>query len=187
MASRLLPRQIASGALLVIRGQRSVRWHVARGLTIGARCSLERPFELDRPHCWLITIGDDVTFAPGVYVLAHDASTKPATGYTRIAPVRIGSRVFVGARATILPGVTIGDDVIVGAASVVVHDIPPRTVAVGNPARPVQSIDGYFEKVRAGFERAPTFGADWTVWGGITDEMKAQMSAELGGEAGFVI
>ena len=130
-------RDAARGGAAYLRGQRSVEWYIAQGLTIGERHALELPFELDRSHCWLITIGDDVTFAPDVYVLAHDASSKPATGHTRIAPVRIGSRVFVGARTMILPGVTIGDDVIIGAASVVTQNVASGTVAVGNPARPV--------------------------------------------------
>src|ERR1700761_5529199 len=105
-------RDAARGSAAYLRGQSSVEWYVAQGLTIGARHALELPFELDRSHRWLITIGDEATFAPDGYVLAHDASTKLATGHTRIAPVRIGSRVFVGARTMILPGVTIGDDVI---------------------------------------------------------------------------
>lgn len=187
MASRLSLREVVSSGAQYLRGERSVEWYVAHGLTIGTRCNLERPFELDRSHCWLITIGDEVTFAPEVYVLAHDASTKAATGHTRIAPVRIGSRVFVGARATILPGVTIGDDVIIGAGSVVAHDIPTGTVAAGNPARPIQSIESYNEKVRGRFAQVPTYGADWTAWGGITDERKARMSAELGADGGFVV
>ncbi len=179
-------RELAGIGVMYLRGERSVPWYVARGLTIGERCSLERPFELDRSHCWLITIGDDVTLAPGVYVIAHDASTKAATGHTRIAPVRIGSRVFIGARTTILPGVTIGDDVVVGAGSVVARDVPPATVVAGNPARPIQSIETYHAAVRDRFARLPTFGARFTVWGGITDDDKRRMSAELGPEGGFV-
>jgi maltose O-acetyltransferase len=179
-------RDAARGGAAYLRGQRSVEWYIAQGLTIGERHALELPFELDRSHCWLITIGDDVTFAPDVYVLAHDASSKPATGHTRIAPVRIGSRVFVGARTMILPGVTIGDDVIIGAASVVTQDVASGTVAVGNPARSVAATESYYEKLRERFERAPRFGPEWTVWGGITSERKTQMAAELGDE-GFVI
>jgi maltose O-acetyltransferase len=76
-----------------------------------------------------------VTFAPEVRVIAHDASTLNAVGHARIARVRIGSRVFVGARTIILPGVTIGDDVVIGAGSVVSRDIPSGVVAAGNPAR----------------------------------------------------
>jgi maltose O-acetyltransferase len=186
MASLGLRRAVGYGTTY-LRGQRSLAWYEAHGLSIGQRCELESPFELDRSHCWLISIGDDVTFAPNVYVLAHDASTKPATGHTRIAPVRIGRRVFVGARTMILPGVTIGDDVIIGAASVVVADIPSGTVAAGHPARAIQSTESYYEKLRAQFQDAPRFGPEWTVWGGISAEMKAQMAAQLTADGGFVV
>lgn len=69
-------------------------------------------------------------------------------GYTRSANVRIGNRVFIGASAIVLPGVTIGDNVIIGAGSVVTKDIPSNSVAAGNPARVICSIDKYVEKER---------------------------------------
>jgi maltose O-acetyltransferase len=50
-------------------------------------------------------------------------------------PVRIGSNVWIGGGAIVLPGVSIGDDAIVGAGSVVTRDVPPGTTVVGNPAR----------------------------------------------------
>ena len=158
----------------------------SRGLVLGVNVSFQEGVFIDPSHCFLVSIGDDCVFAPNVRLIAHDASTKPATGHTRIAPVRIGCRVFVGARTMILPGVTIGDDVIIGAASVVTQDVAPGTVAVGNPARPVATTESYYEKLRERFERAPRFGPEWTVWGGITDERRARMAAELGDE-GFVV
>ncbi len=56
------------------------------------------------------------------------------------APVVIGWNVWIGANATILPGVTIGDDAVVGAASVVTKDVPAGAIAVGSPARVVRSV-----------------------------------------------
>ncbi|MDQ0643810.1 acetyltransferase-like isoleucine patch superfamily enzyme [Microbacterium murale] len=56
------------------------------------------------------------------------------------APVSIGRNVWIGANATILAGVTIGDDAVVAAASVVTKDVPARTVVVGSPARVVRSV-----------------------------------------------
>ena len=56
------------------------------------------------------------------------------------APVKIGSRVWIGAGAIILPGVTIGDNSVIGAGSVVTKDIPDNAVAVGSPARVVKTI-----------------------------------------------
>ena len=104
------------------------------GLTVGSNFSRQEKTLIDQSHCWLITIGDDVTLAPRVHILAHDASTKNALGYTRLGTVNIGNNVFVGASTTILPGVNIGDNVVIGAGSVVSKDIPSNSVAVGSPA-----------------------------------------------------
>ena len=65
-------------------------------------------YELDPSHCWLIEIGDNVTFGPHVQVLAHDASMHNVLGYTKIGRVRIGNNVFIGAGSIVLPNVQIG-------------------------------------------------------------------------------
>jgi acetyltransferase-like isoleucine patch superfamily enzyme len=57
------------------------------------------------------------------------------------APVVLGRNVWLGANVTVLPGVTIGDDAVVGAGSVVTRNVPARTVVVGTPARVVRSLD----------------------------------------------
>ena len=79
-----------------------------------------------------ITIGPQtlVAFKTCIY------TTDVVTGEDR--PVRIGSRCFIGASSIILPGVTIGDECIIGAGSVVFQDVPPRSLAAGNPARIVK-------------------------------------------------
>ena len=79
-------------------------------------------------HCWLISIGDNVTLAPYSQILAHDASTYNFIKYTKISDVTIGNNVFIGAGAIILPNVKIGDNVIIGAGSVVTKDIPNNSV-----------------------------------------------------------
>jgi maltose O-acetyltransferase len=58
----------------------------------------------------------------------------------RIEPIRIGERVWIGSDVTVTRGVTIGDDAVVGARSVVTRDIPPRSLAVGTPAKVVREI-----------------------------------------------
>ena len=63
------------------------------------------------------------------------------------APVRIGKNVWIGSCSTILPGVTIGDNAIIGAGSVVTRDIPDNAVAAGNPAKVKKYIDGRREGV----------------------------------------
>jgi len=62
-------------------------------------------------------------------------------GSSRPRPIRIGSNVWIGFDACVLPGVTIGDGAIVGARSVVFEDVPPFTVVAGNPARVIKRLD----------------------------------------------
>lgn len=89
-----------------------------------------------------IIIGDDVLMGP--QVLIYTANHGTATGLpmrlqpSTTAPVRIGNDVWIGARAIILPGVTIGDGAVIAAAAVVVNDVPPLTIVAGVPAREVR-------------------------------------------------
>ena len=80
-----------------LRGETPTEVLIENGLKVGSNFNRMGRTEIDNSHSWLITIGDDVTLAPGVHILAHDASTKNSLGYTRIGLVRIGSNVFIGA------------------------------------------------------------------------------------------
>ena len=85
-----------------------------------------------------VTIGDDAQIGPGVQILAADHPRDPALRAQLLEfgrPVTIGSNVWIGSGAIILPGVSIGDDAVVGAGSVVTRDVPPGATVVGNPAR----------------------------------------------------
>ena len=110
---------------------------VARGLQLGREVYIGPRATIDPWHCWLIAIGDEATLAPGVQILAHDASTKRHLGWTRVGRVVIGRRVFIGAGSIILPDTTIGDDAIVGAGSVVSprHRARARSPSATRPAR----------------------------------------------------
>lgn len=88
-----------------------------------------------------IVIGDDCLIGHNVVIatLNHDlAPSRRADMHP--APVTIGRNVWIGANATILAGVTIGDDAVVAAASVVTKDVPARAIVVGSPARVVRSV-----------------------------------------------
>lgn len=85
-----------------------------------------------------VSIGDMTQIGPGVQILAADHPRDPEHRRRRLEfgrPVRIGSNVWVGGGAILLPGVTVGDDAIVGSGAVVTRDVPQRATAVGNPAR----------------------------------------------------
>ncbi|MGY2051126.1 sugar O-acetyltransferase [Methylobacterium sp. JK268] len=88
-----------------------------------------------------VEIGEMTQIAPGVQILAADHPRDPEirrSGLENGRPVRIGANCWIGAGALILPGVTIGDDAIVGAGSVVTRDVPAGATVVGNPARAVR-------------------------------------------------
>jgi len=158
----------------------------ANGFKHGERCAFMGEVIIDPGHCWLIEVGDDVTLAPRVHVLAHDASTKRELGYTRIARVRIGNNVFVGAGSIILPGVTIGDNVIIGAGSVVTKDIPGDSVAVGNPCTVITTYTEYMARKRAELQQGIKFDKSYQI-NSITDEKKQEMIEKLEASAGYIV
>lgn len=170
----------------VLRGEVSTSELVKMGLKVGKNLNRQGSVKIDFSHCWLISIGNDVTLAAGVHILAHDASTHYYTGYTKIGLVEIGDRVFVGAHSIILPNVKIGNDVIIGAGSVVTKDIPDNSVAVGNPARVIAKTHEYVEKNQTLLEKAPKFDASWTIRENIILEQKKKMIAELKSGIGYV-
>ena len=127
----------------------------------------------------MITIGDNVTLAPGVHLLAHDASTKNFWGYTKIGKVTIGNDVFVGASTVVLPGVTIGNNVVIGAGSVVTKDIPDNNVVAGVPATKICNLDDYLDKMKNLMSKTTLFEEEYTERGGIDDNKKEEMKKAL--------
>ena len=91
----------------------------------------------------IITIGDRTLIGPGCHIIctnhAIDADER-LRGEFNNQPITIGERVWIGGNVTILPGVTIGDEAVIGAGSVVTKDIPSGVVAVGNPCRVLRKI-----------------------------------------------
>jgi acetyltransferase-like isoleucine patch superfamily enzyme len=86
-----------------------------------------------------ITIADD--FLTAGCLTLNSATHDPITLEPKGMPIQIGSRVWCGINVTIIGGVTIGDDVVIGAGSVVVKDIPSQCIAVGVPAKKIKDLD----------------------------------------------
>ncbi len=113
-------------------------------VTIGDRCLIGRQSSI--VGHFEIVIGDDVYFGPNVYVTDQNHSVSdPATPIGRQSagekPVSIGDGSWLGANVVVLPGVTIGRHVAVGAGAIVTSDLPDRAIAVGNPARVLRIAD----------------------------------------------
>ncbi len=159
---------------------------IKMGMTVGKNFSRLNGVILDPSHCWLIQIGDNVTMAPRVHILCHDASTKQFLNYTKIGRVTIGDNVFIGAESVVLPGVTIGSNVIIGANSTVTHDIPDNTVVAGSPARVICSMDDYLEKERSRIAAAPCYGEEFTLRKDVSMEKRMQQKEELTGKIGYI-
>lgn len=96
---------------------------------------------------YLVELGDDITLAQGTTFITHDGGARlfrqEYPGLNVFGKIKIGNNVFLGSSVTVLPGVTIGDNVVVGAGSVVTKSIPPNVVAAGIPARAIKSIEEY--------------------------------------------
>ncbi len=96
-----------------------------------------------------VLIASDVKIYPATHSTdpsVRNYSSNPTPAFwcnTYSKPVRIGDEVWIGGGAILLPGVTIGKGSVIGAGAVVTKDIPPYTVAVGNPARVLRTLERY--------------------------------------------
>lgn len=91
-----------------------------------------------------VKFGDNVFIAPncGFYTAGHPLNVDLRNkGLEYAYPITIGNNVWIGAQVSVLPGVSIGDNSVIGAGSVVTKDIPPNVIAVGNPCRVLRTID----------------------------------------------
>ena len=110
------------------------------------------PYKMFSTEPWCVTLGDNVHITNEVVFVCHDGGTLlfrhlvPDLEITK--PIRVGNNVFIGTRSIIMPGVTIGDNVIVAAGSLVSRDLPSNGVYGGVPAKLIKPIDEYFRKIQ---------------------------------------
>ncbi|HEY6520359.1 MAG TPA: acyltransferase [Roseiarcus sp.] len=102
------------------------------GMDIGANCQISLSARLDKTYPRGVHIGESTAVNDRACVLTHDFPRE------LLADTCIGKQCDVGARSIIMPGVTIGDNCVVVAASVVTKDVPPNCFVAGNPARIIE-------------------------------------------------
>jgi acetyltransferase-like isoleucine patch superfamily enzyme len=142
---KTLIKHIWKWVLILTRGKTFYARSI--GVKIGNDCRI-------RIHNWgsepfLINIGNRVWVTAHCIFLTHDGSTNLITDEKgrrqRFGRIKIGNNVFIGARSTFLPGVTVGDNCVIGTGSVVTKSIPSGYVVSGNPARIMCTLEKYIQ------------------------------------------
>ena len=127
------------------------------GVKVGIKCRIYTHAFGSEP--WLISIGDRVTISSGTKFLTHDGATWLVRGEEGrrflYRPIAVGNDVFIGVDVIILPGVRLGDKVVVGAGSVLTKSIPNGMIVAGNPARVIGTFAEFESRIR---ETCPSEG-----------------------------
>ena len=125
------------------------------GMKVGKNCSFVSPGPNFGSEPYLIEIGDNTTVSFDVAFVTHDAATRVLRNLADndkekqtviYGKIKVGKNCFIGCRSTILAGVEIGDNTIIGAGSVVNRDIPANSVAAGVPCKVICTLEEYKEK-----------------------------------------
>ena len=134
------------------------------GVRVGKDCRiLDDPRNIFGSEPYLVTLGDHVSITGGVNFITHEGGvwllreTDPDVDVFN--PITVGNNVFIGARAMILPGVRIGNNVIVAGASLVSKDVPDNTIVGGVPAKVIGSTDDFLSKVAPDLVRVRALSA----------------------------
>ena len=165
------------------------RWEQLKnkGMKIGENVNIPNSTWIDNSHCYLITIEDNCGFGENCAILAHDAMPNEYINATRIGKVTIRESCHFGMGTIILPGVTIGPRSIVGSGSVVIKDIPPETVAAGNPAKMICSLDTFLQRNTERMRQYPLFHYLKYDEAYLTPERKKEMLEKLDKSDGYMV
>jgi len=161
---------------------------VEKGLKIAdsSKITCYSPEGIDGLFPWLVEIGDKTIISTNCNILAHDAALANICGFSKIGRVTIGNNVYLGNNVTVLPGVKIGNNVIVGAKSLVNKDLEDNSVYVGIPAKRICSIEEFKSKHIEAKSKTVFFENNFLYWQKATHEEKEKMKQKLSNKCGYI-
>lgn len=137
-----------------------VKYWREKGVKIGEQCEIYSSVDFGSEP-YLVQLGNHVRVNSGVTFDTHDGGVWVAKKYLRVdelndtlalyGAIKIGDNVHIGTNAFIMPGVTVGNNCIIGVGAIVTKSIPSNSVAVGVPAKVIESLDTYIEKHKKEF------------------------------------
>ncbi|MBI4845993.1 MAG: acyltransferase [Candidatus Omnitrophica bacterium] len=170
----------------ICKYRRSITEMIERGLKIGRNVTIGPTAWFDYDYCYLISVGNNCAISKGSKIFAHDATVYKYTGgYTRIGKVEIKDNCYIAENCIILPGVTIGPNVLVAAGSVVNKDIPPNSCVAGVPARFYSKFDDFLEKQKEKIGQRPVFDF-CEIMKGVTPELKEKIKEAVKDDVAYV-
>ena len=131
---------------------RHIKQAIKNGLSLGEDYYIHSRIDFGSEP-YLITIGNHVRICAGVRFITHDGGVwilreqETFKDVDVFGPIKIGNNVHIGNDVIIMPNVTIGDNVVIGCGAVVTKDIPSNSIAVGVPAKVIETLKVYKEKV----------------------------------------
>lgn len=149
---------------------------IKSGLRIGKNVTIMPTAEIDDSYPYLISIGDNCSISKNVQLIAHDQATFKFSeeNFERLGRINIKENCYIGQSAIILPGVTIGPNVLVAAGSVVNKDIPPNSCVVGIPARIYSKFDNFINRQVEQAKNRPSFNSKKTMHP-VSEELMEKM------------
>lgn len=139
-----------------------VKYWTEKGVEIGTACEIN-PTAAFGSEPYLITLGNHVRVTADVEFVTHDGGVWVLRGLHDefsnadiFGEIKVGNNVHIGMHSIIMPGVTIGNNCIIGAGAIVTKSIPDNCVAVGIPARVIESIEEYMNKNRSRLDMTKT-------------------------------
>ena len=157
------------------------------GVKMGSHNLIASRFWSTEPY--LIKIGSYCQLTEDTHIYTHGGAIVARDKFPDFdvfGKVELGNRVYVGAGAMIMPGVTIGDNCIIGAGSVVNKDIPSNSVAAGTPCKVICTLEDYLDKCRKLMDISPVYGEEYTLRKNISMEKRREQYDALKDCIGFV-